>query len=109
MGFQEKIYNNSPISLQTLLLNVKAAELYYERYGKKFWDLYNEFDKYQWQSEAELEELQNHSLRELINHAYTTVPYYQKKMEQLKLIPGDIQTIHDLYKYARLSKFRLCL
>ncbi len=104
MAMIEKIYNNSPIFFQTIILNAKAAELYLERYGKKFWTLYEEFDKNQWLSFSDLQEYQNEKLRALISHAYKTVPYYNKIMHKYKLDPKDIKTINDLYKMPLLTK-----
>ncbi len=104
MGLLEAGYTKSPIFFQNLLLNAKAAELYFERYGKKFWKTYHNFEKNQWLSEGELTELQNRKLKKLIKHAYHSVPYYNKVMTDRKLIPADIKTIGDLNKLPVLTK-----
>ena len=104
MSIPDSIYNISPVFLQTLLLNAKAIELYMERYGEKFWKIYEEFDKLQWLPEADLIEWQNNKLRKLIRHAYETVPYYHEVMVSAKLVPDDIQTIADLPKLPILTK-----
>lgn len=107
MGISEKLYKNSPILLQTLLLNLKATELYFERYGSKFWKLFEEFNKNQWLSETEIEEYQNQKLRALIQHAYKTVPYYNQMMKAEKLSPADIKSKDDLYKVPILTKEKI--
>jgi phenylacetate-CoA ligase len=104
MGYLENIYNKSPIFLQTLLLNGKAFELYLERYGKKFWELSNEFDKNQWLSNSEIEEYQNEKLRNLVRHSYDSVPYYRETMKLKRISPDDIKTVKDLYKLPILTK-----
>lgn len=104
MGFQENIYSHSPAFLQTVLLNVKATELYLERYGKKFRKLFDQFNKNQWLSESELFLLQSSLFQALVQHAYQTVPYYRRKMDELKLKPNDIKTTKDLYKMPLLTK-----
>ena len=104
MGYIEKIYKKSPIFLQTFLLNAKALELYWERYGRKFWKLLEEFDRNQWLSKSDLEEYQNEKLRLLIKHAYDSVLYYRSVMENLHIYPSDIKTIADLYKLPILTK-----
>jgi phenylacetate-CoA ligase len=104
MGTLEAIYQKSPIALQTLFLNAKAAELYIERYGRKFWRLFEEFNRNQWLSQIELEAYQNEKLRLLIEHVYQTVPYYSELMKSLKLTPSDIKTRADLYKLPILKR-----
>ncbi|MBU4259950.1 MAG: hypothetical protein KKI12_00260 [Proteobacteria bacterium] len=104
MGLLETIYQKSPVFFQSFVLNAKAFELYLERYGKKFWSLFAEFDKNQWLSESDLEHYQNEKLQLLINHAYETVPYYRDIMRQLHLVPRDIKTVKDLPKLPILTR-----
>lgn len=104
MGLKEKIYYHSPVFLQTVLLNLKAAELYRERYGRKFLLIFDEFVENQWLSEGELTALQNEKLKNMVEHAYRTVPYYRKRMSELKLIPDDIKETGDLQKLPILTK-----
>lgn len=104
MSIIDNIYSKSPIYFQNILLNLKAIELYFERYGSKFWKLFDEFQKNQWLSEVELTEYQNEKLKLLIKHAYETVPYYNNLMNNLKLKPDDIKTIEDLRKLPLITK-----
>jgi phenylacetate-CoA ligase len=104
MSFSENLYNKSPLFFQSLFLNGKAFELYFERYGKKFTKIYKEFEKHQWLSESELIEYQNELLEGLINYAYHHVSYYNKLMRMKKLHPRDIKTIDDLPKLPVLTK-----
>jgi len=104
MGKLEAIYNRSPVLLQTVLLNFKAAELYAERYGRKFWKLFEQFDKNQWLSPTELETYQDEKLRILLDHAFNEVPYYHELMKTLRLGPSDFKTKADLHKLPVLTK-----
>ncbi len=105
MKFSETVYKQrSPIALQTLFLNLKAGELYFERYGKKFRRLFEQFERNQWLSLQELECYQDERLRQLVRHAYDTVPYYSRVMKSLKLHPDDIRTKADLPKLPTLTK-----
>src|SRR5215467_3185401 len=104
MKSSETVYRRSPIALQTLLLNVKAVELYFERYGKKFQRMFEEFDRNQWLSPSQLDVYQGEQLRALVRHAYETVPYYSEKMRSLKLQPDDVKTKADLQKLPTLTK-----
>lgn len=58
----------------------------------------------QWCSPAALQELQNHKLRRLVEHAYLHVPYYRQIFEERKLTPQDIVTTADLVKLPILTK-----
>ena len=104
MNLERNFYSNCPIFLQTALLNLKACELYIERYGKKFWKRFNEFDKNQWLSESELREMQDEKLRSLVQYAYENVPYYNSIMRDRKLSPADITSTEDLYKQPILTR-----
>src|SRR5262249_31371149 len=75
-----------------------------ERYGRKFWKVFNEFERNQWLSSAELQTYQDEKLQLLINHAYKTVPYYSELMRTHMLVPSDIKTRADLAKLPILRK-----
>ena len=104
MGFAENIYKKSPVFLQNVLLNVKAAELYFERYGRKFDEVYEEFSRNQFLSESEMICYQEEKLKKLVYHAYSTVPYYKAVFDKVKLVPDDIRTLDDLSKIPILTK-----
>ena len=100
----EQFYKKSPIFLQTIFLNAYAIFLHWERYGKKFWKVYKEFERMQWYSYNELIEYQNERLRNLIKHCYENVPYYRRIMDERKLKPNDIKTREDLIKLPLLTR-----
>src|SRR5215218_3065262 len=45
-----------------------------------------------------IERLQCRRLQSIVRHAYETVPYYRRTMDELGLLPGDFQTVDDLAK-----------
>jgi phenylacetate-CoA ligase len=104
MSKLESLYKKSPLFLQTLFLNMKAVELYFERYGRKFWKVFEEFDRNQWLSESEIDAYQDEKLRALICHAYDSVPYYNEVMRRLKLKPEDVRGKVDLHKLPVLRR-----
>jgi len=61
-------------------------------------------EKSQWWSRSELEEYQNRKLRELVKHAYDTVPYYHRVFREQELHPTDIRTTNDLKKLPVITK-----
>lgn len=83
---------------------MKALELYAERYGDKFWKVYNEFDKLQWVSESEIEEYQLEKLKELVHYSYKYVPYYYEVMQDNKVHPDDIKELDDIKKLPVLTR-----
>src|SRR5262249_35787636 len=65
---------------------------------------YETLRKTQWLGPAEVRELQDEKLRRLVRHAYRNVPYYRRKMQELKLRPEDIRGQADLHKLPFLTK-----
>jgi phenylacetate-CoA ligase len=100
----QTFYERSPVPIQTMLLNLKALDLYIERYGRKFDRLFEEFDRNQWLSPGQLEEYQNEKLRALIRHAENTVPYYRDLMKKEKITSDDFKSVADLHKFPILKK-----
>lgn len=65
---------------------------------------FNFLMKSQYWTREEIDAYQNKRLRELVNHAYNSVPYYHKLFDNLGLKPSDIQTKSDLNKIPVLTK-----
>lgn len=55
-------------------------------------------------SREEIEKIQLMKLRNLISHAYNTVPYYNDLFKSHNLAPADIRTLDDLRKVPISSK-----
>ena len=104
MGLIENVYNGSPVFFQNLMLNIKALDLYIERYGKKFDVLYDEFRRNEYLSQPDIEDYQTTRLKELVSHAYDTVPYYRESFDKIKLSPRDIKSLDDINKIPILKK-----
>ena len=98
------LYEYSPIFFQNLLVSFEGRRKWKLRFGQKFESLLELWDKTQWLSRHELEEYQNEKLQLLIQHAYETVPYYQKIMKKKKISPNDIKKVEDLHKLPILTK-----
>ncbi len=58
----------------------------------------------QWQSPAELRQLQLQRLRELLIHAYENVPYYKYLFTHLKFEPENINSLAELDQLPFLTK-----
>jgi phenylacetate-CoA ligase len=103
MNYQ-KLYTVMPRPIQTLMLNAYAFKIHMERFGKPFERLLQHFIENERLSESQLIDYQNERLKALIEHAYRSVPYYAKLMNELKLRPDDIKTGQDLVKLPLLTR-----
>ena len=72
--------------------------------GRKTNAFAREFAKSQWFSLDRLREIQLTKLRKLLEHAYTTVPYYRSVMDKHGCRCDTIQTLDDLQKIPVLTK-----
>ena len=61
----------------------------------------------QWLPLAEIRALQLSKLKSILNHAYSTVPFYRRAFDKHKLKPDDIQSIEDLKLSPLLEKHDL--
>jgi phenylacetate-CoA ligase len=100
----EQIYPRLPVFLQN------AACWYYgkrearTRFGDIFEKRLRELmDSDRWTA-SEIEACQNEKLRNLVRHAYDSVPYYRERWKGLKLSPADIRCREDLQKLPVLTK-----
>lgn len=100
----QHIYSTSPAFLQNIFLNVYACKIHKERYGSKFRRVKSEIERTQWSSQEEIDQYQNYRLRQLIRHAYDTVPYYKTLFDTNGIEPDDIKSKNDLYKIPLLTK-----
>lgn len=55
-------------------------------------------------SRDEMQTLQSRRLKDTVIRVYHNVPFYRKKMQELGLEPGDIQTVHDIAKLPFTTK-----
>lgn len=60
-----------------------------------------------WRSPKELETVQNHKLRALIEHAYANVPYYRRLFDECGVHPLEIQEARDLTRIPATTKMQL--
>ncbi len=65
---------------------------------------YEQLKRSQWLTPAQIREIQELKLRELIHQAYYHVGYYRDIFDRLGLRPADIRTVDDLGKLPLLDK-----
>ncbi len=100
----EKIYGLLPVPLQHLACSCYGWQMKRFRYNTVFREKFGELLKSEFYSASEIEAYQNDRLRKLIRYAYENVPYYRRKMHELRLVPNDIRRVADLPKMPVLTK-----
>lgn len=58
----------------------------------------------EWLDQDSLESLQSAKLRNRVRHAYDTIPYYRRLLDDHKVSPSDIRTIEDMDKLPVVRK-----
>jgi phenylacetate-CoA ligase len=66
--------------------------------------MYRDFLRSQWFSPERLRAMQWNGLKELIEHAYDTTPYYRHVFESLGAEPSDIRSLEDFRRIPILKK-----
>ena len=99
-----KLYGQFPVPFQNLCCTLAGLQMRYKRFNTTFHDFKNFLQQSEWWSLNELKAFQDEKLRNLIQYAYDTVPYYRELLDNEKLKPTDIKTQDDLYKIPILTK-----
>jgi len=68
------------------------------------WAAYQELDRTQWLSAAELEHLQLQQLRTLVRHCSQQVPYYRRLLTEAGLAGRPFDTLDDLRRLPLLTR-----
>jgi phenylacetate-CoA ligase len=71
---------------------------------RRFMPYYNEFMKAETRSKEEREAIQLGKLKDLVTHAYRTVPYYKKCFDQAAFRVEMLQTLDDIKRIPFLEK-----
>jgi phenylacetate-CoA ligase len=100
----EAVYARLPVALQNLVCSAYGYREARLRFGPAFRRRLDELSRSEWWSASDIAAYQDERLRELIRHAYETVPYYRDRMRALGLTPSDIRQRADLSKLPVLTK-----
>jgi phenylacetate-CoA ligase len=100
----EQIYPRLPVFLQNAACWYYGKKEARTRCGSIFEQRLRELmDSDRW-SATDIEAYQNERIRQLVRHAYESVPYYRDLWKSLKLSPEDIRGREDLRKLPVLTK-----
>ena len=65
---------------------------------------YNELKPVVYSNQKKIQEHQFHKLKLLLEHAYTNVPFYRKRFNDLKMTPSDIRSLEDFAAFPSLKR-----
>lgn len=73
-------------------------------YGKEFRKTRAFLEKSQWWNQDRLRKYQWEKIKQLLEHSYQNVPFYQERFKKLGLCPDDIRSFEDFRKIPPLTK-----
>lgn len=100
----EALYSRLPILFQNAACSYYGWREKKIRLGNEFFSRYHWLLETESWSKSEIEDYQSEQIISLINHAYTTVPHYQRVMDEMGLKPTDVKTRKELQKLPIISK-----
>ena len=103
MGLMD-VYNMLPAFAQNIAFSAAGAKIQRTRYGVGFHKMLAEFESHANWSKDQLVSWRDERLRDLVQHAYNTVPYYRETMDEGGINPMSIRSGEDLARFPLLTK-----
>jgi phenylacetate-CoA ligase len=100
----KQLYDGMPVTVQNLLVTAYSVRLDRQRYGGRFPEFRALMRRMETEPAEAVVRYQDERLREMVHHAYETVPYYRRLFDGEGLTPADIQTHADLPRLPLLTK-----
>ncbi|RAJ07129.1 phenylacetate--CoA ligase family protein [Arenibacter echinorum] len=104
MRFKDYIYENSPIYVQNLFCTAYGLIEKNKRFSKEFFTYLEWLEESQYWGEQEIYDYKLRELRQIYQHAFTTVPFYKEKYKKAGLSLNHIQELEDAKKIPILKK-----
>lgn len=92
------------MNINQRLIRLSTIKVLYILRGRPTFKYLGEFERNQWLSTKEIEEIQWVKLQSLLEYAYRNVPYYKKIFKDIKLKPKDIKSKEEFKKIPILTK-----
>lgn len=100
----QKIYNNLPVLLQNIACTIRGYKEKKSRLGGKFETIFKDLQKTEWYTKDEIEKHQLDKLKELLNYAYSNIPYYKELFNSVNFKPEEVVSLKDLEQIPILTK-----
>jgi phenylacetate-CoA ligase len=101
---EKSIYRHLPPRFRNLAATCYAIGTYRTRHGPYFHAYFARLKQNERLADEELRKIQLRKLRILLDHAYTSVPYYRSLFRERGLNPDDIVSLEDLSRLPLLNK-----
>lgn len=98
------MYSKLPVWAQNIACSLAGFKIRRQRFNRTFFEALESLEKSQWSSLADLQAYQDEQVSRIVHHAYQTVPYYRRVMDERNLKPSDICRASDLVKLPVLTK-----
>ena len=100
----KRLYDWSPVAVQSLLLSAFSSRLSRKRYGGRFPEFRDLLEESQWWEPDRMRAWQEERLRQVLIHAYEHVPYYRETFRHHGYDPARFQGLEDLLKLPVLGR-----
>lgn len=97
-------YYKLPPTVRNLAICTYGGWQAYQRFSGTFSVWYEALLESQYRDQEEIRSSQLESVRDLLSHAYATVPYYAKMFSQCGVRPDDITSLEDLHRLPALTR-----
>jgi len=101
---EEQHYNLLPTAAQNALVAWHGYRIRRQRFGPEHDRLLRFLEETERWSREEMRAYQEERLRDIVRHAYDTVPYYGDLFRSRRLRPDDVSTLDDLTKVPPLTR-----
>lgn len=92
------------MSLYTKLVSNILFPLHEQLKGHNSVAIRKMLEESQWWSREQINAFQAERLKQLVSNVYQHVPYYRELMNQLRIKPDEISSVHDLQRFPFLTK-----
>jgi phenylacetate-CoA ligase len=100
----ERIYYELPVWLQNGIMSLYGLQLARIRYNPHFFPLLRSLKESEWWSPEQIQAQQNQRVREIVRHAYRSVPFYRRWYDEHGVNVERIAGADDLAQLPVLSK-----
>lgn len=101
------LYEQLPVGVQEVLVSVAGWRSFRRRFGARFGEILRELEASDLRSEDEVRADQDRRVREIVQWAADTVPYYRESFRRAGLDPASIRGREDLARLPMLEKNEL--
>jgi len=98
------LYDRQPIFFQNILTTLRGFFLSQLRYNKVFYQTLQQITTHDHYSPGELQNYQQHKLRQLVSHAYAQTLFYKEIMDNNQLTPDGIHSVENLRRLPVVTR-----